>query len=72
MKILVEGQLPIHIPQLFRGTCNNCGCQIEVDASETHEGFGRICSTGGKDNRYIKCPTQNCEFEILVEPYITR
>lgn len=67
MKILVEGKLPVLGPEMFRGICTNCKCHLEVTSSEAHHGFGR-----GRDNLYVKCPTQKCEFEILVEPYIVR
>lgn len=68
MKIIKQGVVPTPAPQrLYRGTCLNCQCVIEVDESEVlfHDDF---------PPRYKKdCPTMGCDWpEIIVGRYNCR
>lgn len=63
IKILKAGVIPPpHVP-LYRGTCNDCGCEVEASKSDLRK---------HGDYNLINCPTQNCGVPIVMYKYITR
>lgn len=66
MKIIKEGT----VPNIFGGTCNWCGCEVEVERNEAtyvyREGkFAIFCL-------FVKCPTENCREDINVVPTVSK
>jgi hypothetical protein len=51
MKILKHGKTKSKL----KGTCNNCGCEIECEESETKSLIDRDTTVNGAI-RYVKCP----------------
>jgi hypothetical protein len=60
MKIIKQGVVPPPaIPRLYRGTCLNCQCVIEVDESE-------VTFSDEYPPYYMKgCPTPNCHWHKI-------
>ena len=56
MKILRQG----HPAPMMRGTCVECGTEIEVEHRETKELIDRDTQPG-MATRYVTCPTKHCQ-----------
>lgn len=62
MKIIKRGKLPPI--KGYRGTCENCGTEVEVVHGEAHYiGKNKV----GADCMGIKCPLKSCKYNIVLE-----
>ncbi len=62
MNIIKPGDLGPSIT--YRGKCERCGCEVEVDEMETHE--MRVGTTLSNMVRAVFCPTRRCYRSIKV------
>lgn len=68
MKIINPGKLP-DPNRLLRGICSNCGCQVECRLSESiWTEFHTAGRDFGKLERAVKCPTEECPYQIFLQP----
>jgi len=59
MKILKEGTLPKLTELYYRGTCENCGCEVEADYFDI--------KYLGDNKQYVLCPTKMCTKYIMMK-----
>lgn len=62
MKIIKLGKLPR--PKVYRGTCENCGTEVEVVHGEAHYiGKNKV----GENCMGVKCPLKSCGHGITLK-----
>jgi hypothetical protein len=68
MNILVPGKVIQKSPPMLRGTCSNCGCQVECAPNDP-----AIRPYPRSEPKFVVvCPTENCGANIILKEYITR
>ena len=73
MNIIKNGRP--QLPQLFRGTCEKCGCRVEEERHRLysngptiHEAFGKKQTKKQiKENFFVSCPTPHCFGKIFMD-----
>jgi hypothetical protein len=70
MKILKPGTLPVREPEVWRGTCHNCGCMVELDGNEVKQRPHSLSADGSSS--VFKCPQQGCPEAINLKLVVFR
>lgn len=68
MKILKEGTLPEKRVPKYRGTCSNCGCQVECEPTDE----AVLPYSRSQPRLVVICPTTFCKTNIVLAEYIER